>query len=124
MASCSFPASKQFGLSFKQSEVASIPSSSCKLNIHSSCFSQGIAKRALQLFMAYAYSQLGVTLFRAKILESNNPSISLFMSLGYKETKRVAVFKEVYLEFKVDGYNTFALQESAKALVFKHYDPE
>lgn len=32
---------------------------------------------------------------RAKILEDNAPSIALFASLGFVETKRVPVFKEV-----------------------------
>ncbi|GAX82981.1 hypothetical protein CEUSTIGMA_g10408.t1 [Chlamydomonas eustigma] len=85
---------------------------------------KGISKRALQLFMAYAHTQLGVTLFRAKILESNSPSISLFSSLGYIEAKRVAVFKEVYMEYKVDTKEAIALQETAKAMVFKQYDQE
>lgn len=32
---------------------------------------------------------------RAKILEDNAPSLALFTSLGFAETKRVAVFHEV-----------------------------
>lgn len=83
---------------------------------------QGIAKRALQVFMAHAHSRLGVKLFRAKILESNLPSIGLFGSLGYVETKRVAVFKEVYMDYTVEGEREERLKAAALGLRYRKYD--
>ena len=74
--------------------------------------------------MAHAYSRLGVKLFRAKILESNLPSISLFGSLGYVETKRVAVFKEVYMEYAVEGEREECLMAAASGLRYRKYDAE
>ena len=74
--------------------------------------------------MAHAYSRLGVKLFRAKILESNLPSISLFGSLGYVETKRVAVFKEVYMEYAVEGEREECLKAAASGLRYRKYDAE
>jgi RimJ/RimL family protein N-acetyltransferase len=63
---------------------------------------KGIAKEALQIMMAYAVTDLKVTSFVAKILESNEPSIRLFESLGYGLVKRVPAFHEVHLERGTD----------------------
>jgi len=72
--------------------------------------------------MAYAYDKLGIRKFRAKILETNLPSICLFTSIGYVETKRVAVFREVYMEYAVQGGEERLLMEAAKGLCYRHYD--
>ncbi len=34
--------------------------------------------------------------------QSNTPSINLFASLGFKETRRIAAFKEVHMEVHID----------------------
>lgn len=64
---------------------------------------KGVSHEALRLVMAYAAQQLGVTKFRAKIDVSNEASQALFRQLGYRETKRVDVFHEVWLELAADG---------------------
>ncbi len=64
---------------------------------------RGLALEALQLFMAYAVSKLGIRLFTAKIGISNAPSLALFAKLGYTEVKRVEVFQEVHLQLAVEG---------------------
>ena len=59
----------------------------------------------------------------AKILETNTPSIQLFTSLGYVETKRVAIFKEVYMEFDVlEGDKEEILRNRAESLRCGSYD--
>ena len=73
--------------------------------------------------MAYAFKELGVNRFIAKILETNAPSIALFGSLGYEETKRVAIFKEVYMEYAVVGDREEVLRSRAYGLLCKNYDP-
>jgi RimJ/RimL family protein N-acetyltransferase len=64
---------------------------------------KGLAMEALQLFMAYAVSKLGIRLFTAKIGMSNAPSLALFAKLGYTEVKRVEVFQEVHLQLAIEG---------------------
>lgn len=71
--------------------------------------------------MAYAYDKLGVRKFRAKILDSNAPSISLFSSLGYVETKRVAVFREVHLEYLVQESEEKFLMEIVQGMCCRSY---
>lgn len=83
---------------------------------------QGMAREALQLFMAYAVGQLGITRFRAKILEFNAPSIALFSSLGFVETKRVAVFSEVHMELGVEGSVQEELSGRYQQLKLLSYD--
>ncbi|PSC76460.1 histone H3 [Micractinium conductrix] len=64
---------------------------------------KGIAEEALRLFMSYASSRLGVTKFRAKIGETNAPSIALMTKLGYRQVSRSQIFKEVTLEMPVEA---------------------
>jgi L-amino acid N-acyltransferase YncA len=64
---------------------------------------RGIAREALQLFMAYGASVLRVSRFVAKIGDANAPSLALFASLGFSEVGHSAVFKEVTLELPVEG---------------------
>ncbi|KAG1664190.1 hypothetical protein FOA52_011368 [Chlamydomonas sp. UWO 241] len=85
---------------------------------------KGIAREALSLFMAYAAAELRVTTFRAKILEDNAPSLSLFASLGFAETKRMAVFREVHMELAVAGDVAATLAGAAARLNKRAYDPE
>jgi L-amino acid N-acyltransferase YncA len=42
----------------------------------------------------------GVKKFRAKIGDTNRPSIALFKKLGFVETGRSEIFKEVVLELE------------------------
>ena len=65
------------------------------------CRGRGLAPLALCLMMAYGLLHLKIDKFRAKILDHNEPSIKLFRDkLGFKETKRVAVFHEVHFELE------------------------
>lgn len=84
---------------------------------------KGIATEALQLFMAYGVSVLGVTKFSAKIGEENESSLQLFQKLGYKEVNRSAVFKEVTLELPVEGQVKEQFAAAAKQLQLGVYDP-
>lgn len=53
---------------------------------------KGLALEALQLFMAYLHSRLGVSRFVAKIGADNAPSLALFQGrLGFVELRRVEV---------------------------------
>jgi hypothetical protein len=83
---------------------------------------KGIASEALQLFMAYGVSALGVTRFRAKIGEGNASSLQLFAKLGYSEVSRSAVFKEVTLELPVEGEVRERLTAAAQQLHLGVYD--
>ncbi|KAJ2455215.1 N-acetyltransferase 9 [Coemansia sp. RSA 2336] len=57
---------------------------------------KGIATEALHLMMHYAVNDVGVTNFVVRIKETNNASIHLFQTkLGFAETERAPVFKEV-----------------------------
>ncbi|KAJ0409882.1 hypothetical protein P43SY_005776 [Pythium insidiosum] len=58
----------------------------------------GFAREAVQLMMAYASSELHVTRFYCKIHETNEASLTLFKSLGYKECNYVKAFEEFELE--------------------------
>jgi RimJ/RimL family protein N-acetyltransferase len=77
---------------------------------------KGLAHEALQLFMAYAASRLGIRLFTAKIGEANAPSLALFAKLGFAEVKRVPVFREVHLQLAVEGQVLERLQAAGAAL--------
>lgn len=83
---------------------------------------KGIATEALQMFMAYGVSALGVMKFRAKIGEDNSSSLQLFQKLGYQEISRSAVFKEVTLELAVEGDVKEQLTAAAAQLQLGSYD--
>jgi RimJ/RimL family protein N-acetyltransferase len=83
---------------------------------------KGLATEALQLFMAYGVSALGVTKFRAKIGEDNSSSLQLFEKLGYQEVSRSAVFREVTLELAVGGSVREQLRTAAAQLRLGSYD--
>jgi len=55
---------------------------------------KGLAREALEVFMAYGAMELGVTAFTAKIGFDNVASNALFRALGYEEKSRSDVFEE------------------------------
>ncbi|KAK4437520.1 N-acetyltransferase 9-like protein [Sesamum alatum] len=62
---------------------------------------KGLAKESILLMMAFAVENFGIHLFRAKIGESNEASLNLFQKLGFKETSRSEIFKEVTVELPI-----------------------
>ncbi|KAL8473938.1 hypothetical protein ACS0TY_030697 [Phlomoides rotata] len=62
---------------------------------------KGLAKESVLLMMAFAVKNFGIHIFRAKINETNEASISLFKKLGFKETSCSEIFKEITLELPV-----------------------
>lgn len=62
---------------------------------------KGLAKESILVMMAFAVENLGIHKFRAKIGESNEASLNLFKKLGFMETSRSEIFKEVTLELPV-----------------------
>jgi L-amino acid N-acyltransferase YncA len=81
-----------------------------------------LAEEALTLFMAYACTRLGITKFRAKVGETNEPSIRLMKKLGYREVSRSSIFKEITLELPVEGDTKQELETLAAALQTTQYD--
>lgn len=62
---------------------------------------KGIATDALWLMMAYARVHLNVTVFVAKVLDGNGPSLKLFEDgLGFQEYRRVKAFGEVHMKME------------------------
>ncbi|KAH8489596.1 hypothetical protein Peur_058929 [Populus x canadensis] len=59
---------------------------------------KGLGKESVLMMMAYAVRDLGIHVFRAKIGESNGSSLNMFCNLGFQETSRSEIFKEVTLE--------------------------
>lgn len=62
---------------------------------------KGLAREALRLLVAYSAARLGVRCYVAKIRDHNEASMRLFEGLGFREVRRVAVFKEVHYELYV-----------------------
>lgn len=79
---------------------------------------KGIAKEALQLMMQYCIRFLEVTSFIAKIINTNEPSIDLFSSIGFVKLKDVPVFKEVHYVLNMEQcpLEWSNLHESSKSL--------
>ena len=65
----------------------------------------------------------GITKFRAKIGETNTPSLALFSKLGYQEVSRSSIFKEVTLELPLAGDVQARLAGVAAQLHKTEYDP-
>lgn len=63
-----------------------------------------------------------MTKFRAKIGESNAPSIQLMTKLGYRQVSHSSIFKEVTLELPVEGEAAARLAAAAAALATEAYD--
>lgn len=57
---------------------------------------KGMAREALCLMMQYSILRLGAKGFVAKIINTNEPSLTLFRKLGFVKLKDVAVFREVH----------------------------
>ncbi|KAJ2391877.1 N-acetyltransferase 9 [Coemansia sp. RSA 2611] len=73
---------------------------------------KGIATEVLRLMMGYAVSDIGVDDFVVRIKEYNSASIHIFENkLGFVETERAPVFKEVTLRRKVDDELKASLAE-------------
>jgi RimJ/RimL family protein N-acetyltransferase len=64
---------------------------------------KGLAHEALQTMVAYSRAHFGTVHFVAKIKDNNDASMRLFQSLGFRETRRVAVFHEVHYELELPG---------------------
>ncbi|CAN6479142.1 unnamed protein product [Victoria cruziana] len=62
---------------------------------------KGLAAESLLLMMAFAFENLGIQLFRAKISESNAASLNLFKKLAFEYAGYNCVFKEIILELDV-----------------------
>lgn len=62
---------------------------------------KGIAREALRLMMSYAFYELGVKTFRAKIGFDNSASLALFRGLGYAEVSRSDMFREATMELSL-----------------------
>eukprot|EP00392_Amoebophrya_sp_AT5.2_P004221 g4229.t1 len=63
---------------------------------------RGLAVDALRLFLSYAYQELRVRHFRAKILEKNKASITFFeKKLGFTLHSRKPIFEEVWYDLKL-----------------------
>ncbi|KAJ2154023.1 N-acetyltransferase 9, partial [Coemansia sp. RSA 637] len=63
---------------------------------------KGVATEVLHLMMQYAVNDIGVDDFVVRIKDTNNASIHIFENkLGFKETERAPVFKEVTLRRSV-----------------------
>ncbi|GFO04248.1 N-acetyltransferase 9 [Plakobranchus ocellatus] len=70
---------------------------------------KGFGREALCSMMRYAVENLGTKSFTSKIGLSNNPSLKLFKSLGFKEVSKSDVFEEV----------TMLLEESSTDVIFQ-----
>lgn len=64
----------------------------------------------------------GITKFRAKISETNTPSIQLMSKLGFAHVSRSEIFKEVTLELPVQGAAAERLSAVASRLQYSEYD--
>ncbi|XP_014674783.1 PREDICTED: N-acetyltransferase 9-like protein [Priapulus caudatus] len=77
------------------------------------CRGRGFGKEALLLMMRYAIVELSTQRFTAKIGEENLHSLSMFKKLGFMETSRSKVFREVTLEIQVTvEFQTWLLQNT------------
>ncbi|XAR55291.1 hypothetical protein NMG60_11035325 [Bertholletia excelsa] len=62
---------------------------------------KGLGKESVLMMMAFAVENFAIHVFRAKIGESNEASLSLFWKLGFKEVSYSEIFKEVTLELPI-----------------------
>ncbi|XP_062107241.1 GCN5-related N-acetyltransferase 9 [Humulus lupulus] len=67
----------------------------------SKCRGKGIGKESVLIMMAFAIKNLGIHIFRAKIGDSNTPSLTMFRKLGFEEISHSEIFQEVTLELKL-----------------------
>ncbi|XP_020580158.1 N-acetyltransferase 9-like protein isoform X1 [Phalaenopsis equestris] len=62
---------------------------------------KGLGEDSVLMMMAFAVKKYRIQTFRAKISESNLPSLKLFHKLGFKDVSYSAAFNEVTLELQV-----------------------
>lgn len=62
---------------------------------------KGLGKEAVSMMMGFVIESLGIHTFRAKIGDSNEPSLNMFRKMGFKEISRSEIFREVTLELRV-----------------------
>ncbi|KAJ0973633.1 hypothetical protein J5N97_015598 [Dioscorea zingiberensis] len=62
---------------------------------------KGLGKASILMMMSFAIKNYGIQTFRAKIGESNKPSLDLFRKLGFQDVSYSDAFKEVTLELTV-----------------------
>ncbi|KAL7086435.1 hypothetical protein ACP275_13G002600 [Erythranthe tilingii] len=78
---------------------------------------KGLAKESILLMMAFAVENFGIHIFRAKIGQSNEASLNLFKKLGFEETSRSEIFKEITLELPVTESKREELHQSIDNVV-------
>jgi RimJ/RimL family protein N-acetyltransferase len=82
--------------------AAPLPAAEVMVMIAEPCYRRrGYASEAVRALMLFGQRRLGLRRFVAKIDEGNAPSLALFAALGFKEAKRVSVFKEVHLALQL-----------------------
>uniref|UniRef100_A0A7S3EQB6 N-acetyltransferase domain-containing protein n=1 Tax=Rhodosorus marinus TaxID=101924 RepID=A0A7S3EQB6_9RHOD len=64
---------------------------------------RGLATEAVKLMVAYGVKHLGCNSYVAKIVETNEGSINMFNKLGFKQLRRLEVFKEVHLILRLSA---------------------
>lgn len=62
---------------------------------------KGLGKETVLMMMTFAVENLGIHMFRAKIGESNQPSLYMFRKLGFEDVSFSEIFKEWTLEMPV-----------------------
>eukprot|EP01138_Halocafeteria_seosinensis_P015433 gb/GECG01015751.1/.p1 GENE.gb/GECG01015751.1/~~gb/GECG01015751.1/.p1 ORF type:complete len:225 (+),score=31.73 gb/GECG01015751.1/:1-675(+) len=79
---------------------------------------KGIAREACILMIWFAVDYLQTKQFVVKINESNEGSIQLFQSLGFKEQRRIEAFSEVHLTLDMDSVGSDGiLGETSKGIM-------
>ncbi|KAF1763360.1 hypothetical protein GCK72_011626 [Caenorhabditis remanei] len=78
---------------------------------------KGIGEEAVSLIISWAYKNLSICVFRARITDDNTPSLSLFeKKLGFNRIKHSSAFKEYTLELPqkrlISHFSTFLDQNS------------
>jgi RimJ/RimL family protein N-acetyltransferase len=74
---------------------------------------QGYGREALSIMLAYGTQELAVSSFTAKISLKNEPSLSLFQTLGFQYVCTSEIFQEIELRLTADdqsGYRSLNLK--------------
>lgn len=75
---------------------------------------------AMLLMLRYGAQYLNIKTFVVKVGESNEKSLRMFGKMGFQETSRSSVFKEVTLQKSVDDSWIQFLESNAKWDVRKY----
>ncbi|KAK9691272.1 hypothetical protein RND81_09G186100 [Saponaria officinalis] len=78
---------------------------------------KGLGKEAVLMMMTFAVENLAIHTFRVKIGESNQPSLSMFRKLGFKDVIFSEVFKEWTLELPITESKQDELQRLTGQMV-------